>query len=87
MAADLEYNEYFLTDNGWIAGDSKYIGEPVHRANLPENIDALSYMKINIYSEAKTMGQGASIRKEVRKRPGCDEKIKDLLEKYPQPTI
>ena len=38
MSADLEYNEYFLTDNGWIAGDSKYIGEPVHKAELPENI-------------------------------------------------
>ena len=87
MSADLEYNEYFLTDNGWIAGDSKYIGEPVHKAELPENIGQLSYMRIRIYSEAKTVGQVGTTYKEKHEKKGCGKKIDELLKKYPKPTV
>lgn len=86
MSADLEYNEYFLTDEGWIPGNSKYAGDKVCHADLPKDIETRSYMKIKIFSEGK-MSAGVKTWTTSYKKEGCDEKIKELQKKYPQPEM
>ena len=85
MAANLEYDDYYLTDNGWIEGDSKMMGEPVRKAELPANIKDIAYLHIREYSEFRA-ASGIWIEPQWR-REGCEEKIKDLLKKYPKGNL
>ena len=88
MAANLEYDDYYLTDNGWIEGDSKIIGEPVRKAVSPANIKDTAYMHIREYSEFRAIGQSSGIWIDTQwRREGCEEKIKELLEKYPKGNL
>ena len=88
MAANLEYDDYYLTDNGWIEGDSKIMGEPVKKAKLPANIKDIAYLHVREYSEFRAIGQGSGVWIESQwKREDCEEKIKNLLKKYPKGNL
>lgn len=88
MVANLEYDDYYLTDNGWIEGDSKIMGDPVRKAELPANIKDIAYMHIREYSESWAIGQSSGIWTDTQwRREGCEEKIKELLEKYPKGNL
>ena len=84
MSANLEYWEYYLTEEGWLQGDSKYMGESVQKGNLPPNIKELAFMYVRSTSEMRTVGTISGNHKNILwKKEGYDEKIKELLKKYP----
>ena len=89
MASNLEFSEYFLTDEGWICGDQKFAGEPVEKAELPADIKQRCYKHIRVVSEMRTGGSLSGCRDviEIYRKPGCEQKIAELLQKYPESEL
>ena len=89
MGANTEYTEYYLTDDGWIQGNSKFIGEPLRIADLPDEVKTHSYKHIRVISEMRTVGSlnGGRSVEVISKQDGCEQKIKALLEKYPEEDL
>ena len=86
MGANTEYTEYYLTDDGWIQGNSKFIGEPLRIADLPDEVKMHSYKHICVISEMRTVGSlnGGRSVEVISEKDGCEQKIKELLDKYPE---
>ena len=88
MSANLEYWEYYLTEEGWLQGDSKYMGEPVQKGNLPQDINELAFMHVRSTSEMRAVGTISGNHKGILwKKEGCDKKIKELLTRYPMESL
>ena len=89
MGANTEYTEYYLTDDGWIQGNSKFMEESLRIADLPDEIKKHSYKHIRIISEMRTVGSlnGARDVEVISEKDGCEQKIKELLEKYPESEL
>ncbi len=89
MGANTEYTEYFLTDEGWIQGDQKFSGEAVKKRELPADIKARCYKHIRIVSEMRTGGSlnGCRSVEEIFCKSGCEQKIADLMQKYPESEL
>ena len=89
MGANTEYTEYYLTDDGWIQGNSKFMGEPLRIADLSDDIKKHSYKHIRVISEMRTVGSlnGGRSVEVISKQDGCEQKIKALLEKYPEEDL
>ena len=41
MGANTEFTEFFLTDTGWVQGNSKFAGDPICRVELSEEVKLL----------------------------------------------
>ena len=89
MGANTEYIEYYLTDDGWIQGNSKFMGEPLRIIDLSDEIKKYSYKHIRIISEMRTVGSlnGTRDVEVISEKDGCEQKIKELLEKYPESEL